>query len=222
MGYNVLECEAVLFDLDGVLIDSSECITRHWQEWADRHGLDINQIMEVAHGMRTIDTMRRVAPRGLDVEAEERQFHAHEVTDHAGVTAIDGAPQQLAALPEGAWGIVTSGSRVLASRRLAYVGLPIPRVLVTADDVQHGKPSPEPYLLGAERLGVAFENCVVIEDAPAGIEAGKKAGMRVIGIAATHAREALLETGADIVIDRLADLTICRAANDRRLTIQIG
>jgi mannitol-1-/sugar-/sorbitol-6-phosphatase len=219
--YNALECEAVLFDLDGVLIDSSQCITRHWKEWADRHGLDLNLIMQVAHGLRSIDTMRLMAPRGLDVEEEARQYDAQEVRDHAGVTAIEGAHQVLAALPEDAWAVVTSGSTQLARGRMAYVGLPIPRVLVTADDVQQGKPAPGPYLLGAKRLGAAVEECVVIEDAPAGIQAGKRAGMRVIGIAATHAREALLETGANIVIDRLADLIICKTANDRRLTIQI-
>ena len=217
-----MECKAVLFDLDGVLVDSSECIRRHWQTWAERHGLDLEEIMQVAHGMRTIDTMRRVAPRGLDVDAEERQFHAHEVVDHAGVTVIAGAGELLRGLPLDAWAVVTSGSMALARGRLAHVDLPAPEVLVTADDVQNGKPSPEPYLLGAQWLGAAVEECVVVEDAPAGIQAGKSAGMRVIGVAATHEKEALLEAGADIVIERLADLTITERAGNPRLAIQIG
>ena len=220
MGYAILDCEVVLFDLDGVLVDSSQCITRHWQEWADRHSLDIDEIMQVAHGLRSGDTMRLVAPH-LDIEAEERQYMAMEETDHEGVTAIDGARQVLARLPAEGWAIVTSGSARLARGRLAYVGLPVPNVLVTAEDVKDGKPSPEPYLLGAKRLGVPFDKCVVIEDAPAGIQAGKSAGMRVIGIAATHTRQALLETGADVVIDRLVDLHVFRTDDSRRLTIQI-
>ena len=220
MGYAILDCEVVLFDLDGVLVDSSQCITRHWQEWADRHSLDIDEIMQVAHGLRSGDTMRLVAPH-LDIEAEERQYMAMEETDHEGVTAIDGARQVLARLPAESWAIVTSGSARLARGRLAYVGLPVPNVLVTAEDVKDGKPSPEPYLLGAKRLGVPFDKCVVIEDAPAGIQAGKSAGMRVIGIAATHTRQVLLETGADVVIDRLVDLHVFRTDDSRRLTIQI-
>lgn len=220
MWNHYLKCDAVLFDLDGVLVDSSQCITRHWQEWADRHDLDIHQIMQVAHGLRSGDTMRLVAPH-LDIEAEERQYMAMEEIDHAGVTAIEGARQVLRALPEDSWAIVTSGSSRLARGRLAYVGLPIPGALVTAEDVREGKPSPEPYLLGAKRLGVPFDKCVVIEDAPAGIQAGKSAGMRVIGIAATHTRQALLEAGADIVIDRLVDLQIFTTDNSRGLAITI-
>ena len=220
MGYAILDCEVVLFDLDGVLVDSSQCITRHWQEWADRHSLDIDEIMQVAHGLRSGDTMRLVAPH-LDIEAEERQYMAMEETDHEGVTAIDGARQVLARLPAESWAIVTSGSARLARGRLAYVGLPVPNVLVTAEDVKDGKPSPDPYLLGAKRLGVPFDKCVVIEDAPAGIQAGKSAGMRVVGIAATHTRQALLETGADVVIDRLVDLKIFASADGRGLAIQI-
>jgi sugar-phosphatase len=217
-----MQCAALLFDLDGVLIDSSVCITRHWQEWADRHGLDINAIMQVAHGLRAGDTMRRVAPCGLDVEAEEREYLAVEESDHAGVVTIQGAQEILRSLPDGRWAIVTSASAALASRRLMYVGLPVPGVMVTADDVREGKPSPEPYLAGAKRLGAASEECVVIEDAPAGILAGKRAGMRVIGVASTHPPEALLQAGADVVVGRLSDLKIFGTEAGGRLEIQIG
>jgi sugar-phosphatase len=219
---NKMQCAALLFDLDGVLIDSSVCITRHWQEWADRHGLDINAIMQVAHGLRAGDTMRRVAPRGLDVEAEEWEYLAVEESDHVGVVAIQGAQEILRSLPDGRWAIVTSATATLASRRLMYVGLPVPGVMVTADDVQEGKPSPEPYLAGAKRLGAAAEECVVIEDAPAGILAGKRAGMRVIGVASTHPPEALLQAGADVAVGRLSDLKICETEAGGRLEIQVG
>lgn len=204
---NFLECGAVLFDLDGVLIDSTSCIVRHWQVWADQHGLDLNAILQVAHGIRTIETMRMVAPH-LDIEWEAAQFTSREVADTAGVVAIAGAARVLEGLPSDMWAIVTSGSLALVRARLAAAGLPLPPVLVTAEDVQYGKPEPDPYLVGAQRLCVQAERCVVVEDAPSGVEAGKKAGMRVIGIAATHSREALLAQGADIVIDKLQQLMI--------------
>ena len=218
---NKLECTALLFDLDGVLINSSQCITRHWQAWAERHGLDIEEIMQVAHGLRAGDTMRRVAPH-LDVETEEREYLAVEENDHEGVVAIEGAGEMLRGLAEGRWAIVTSAPYKLASRRLRHVGLPIPELMVTAEDVREGKPSPEPYLAGAEKLGTAARDCVVIEDATAGILAGKRAGMRVIGVAVTHRREALLQAGADAVVGRLSELRIRVSESDHRLIVKIG
>ena len=215
-----LECDVILFDLDGVLIDSTSCIVRHWQDWADRHGLDIDEIMQIAYGIRTVETIRLAAPH-LDAAKEAEQFTTREVGDTAGVVAIEGADQILAALPEGTWAIVTSGSLALATARLRAAELPIPKVFVTADDVQQGKPDPEPYLVGAKRLGVAVERCVVIEDAPAGIVAGKRAGMQVIGIASTHARNELLEHGADFVIGKLINLNIREASNGQHLVIQM-
>ena len=175
----------MLFDLDGVLIDLSANIERHWQNWGARHGLDVSGIMQIAHGVRTVETMHRIAPH-LDAEAEAAQFTAAEVIDTAGVVLIPGAEELLASLPAGAWAIVTSAGRELARRGCAAVGLPVPAALVTADDVNHGKPEPEPYLTGARRLGLEPRDCLVVEDAPAGIRAGRAAGMRVLGIASTH------------------------------------
>lgn len=217
---NQLFCDAVLFDLDGVLIDSTSCIIRHWQAWADLHHLDINQIMRIAYGTRSVETMRAVAPH-LDVEHESKQFEAREVVDTEGVVAIEGSHQVLTALPSETWAIVTSGSLDLVLARLAKTRLPIPHFLITADDVRQGKPAPEPYLIGAQRLGVAVDRCVVIEDAPAGVEAGKKAGMRVIGIASTHQRDALLASGADFVIGQLEQLKIREVENGYRLEIHL-
>jgi sugar-phosphatase len=195
-----LACDAVLFDLDGVLIDSTSCITRHWASWAGRHGLDVSAVMRVAHGLRTIETMRLVAPH-LDVKEEAEQHTAGEIADTDGVVAIEGAQHLLSALPRDAWAVVTSASAELAAARMKRAGLPMPATLVTADDVQRGKPTPDPYLLGATRLGVPPARCVAVEDAPAGIEAARAAGMRVIGVASTYPREALYRS--TIVVDGL-------------------
>ena len=215
-----LSCDALLLDLDGVLIDSTSCITRHWEAWAARHDLDLVAVMQAAHGIRTIETMRLVAPH-LDLEQEAERFTAGEIADMDGVVVIEGAPELLATLPEETWAVVTSGSAELATARLKRAGLPVPSVLVTAGDVQQGKPAPDPYLLGAERLGLPVESCVAVEDSPAGIQAARAAGMRVIGIAATHAREELGQ--ATVVVDRLSALRITK--DDRaghRLVIWLG
>jgi sugar-phosphatase len=208
---NELVCDALLFDLDGVLIDSTSCITRHWTTWADLHGLNIGEVMEVAHGLRTVETMRLVAPH-LDAEAESKQHTAREIADTDGIVAIEGALQLLDALPGDAWAVVTSGCAELATARLRRAGLPVPVVLVTADDVLHGKPAPDPYLLGAERLGVPVEQCVAIEDAPAGLQSARAAGMRAIGVASTHSREELHR--ATVIVDRLSALSISTQEGD--------
>jgi sugar-phosphatase len=212
-----LECEAILFDLDGVLIDSTSCITRHWEEWTRQHDLEMAAVMQVAHGLRTVETMRLVAPH-LDAEKEAERFTAVEVVDTEGVVAIEGALPLLRGLPKGVWAIVTSGSNELAMARLRRAGLPIPRILVSGDDVRQGKPAPEPYLVGAKRLGKAVERCVVIEDAPAGIEAARAAGMRVIGITTTHSWE---ELECAVVVDRLSAVRIL-IGEGNGLVVQIG
>ena len=215
-----LSCDALLLDLDGVLIDSTSCITCHWEAWAARHDLDLVAVMQAAHGIRTIETMRLVAPH-LDLEQEAERFTAGEIADTDGVTVIDGAAKLLAELPEDAWAVVTSGSAELATARLKRAGLPVPSVLVTAGDVQQGKPAPDPYLLGAERLGLPVESCVAVEDSPAGIQSARAAGMRVIGITATHTREELFQS--TVVVGRLSALRITE--DDRaghRLVIWLG
>ncbi|MEJ2642809.1 MAG: HAD family hydrolase [Desulfosarcinaceae bacterium] len=216
----VLDCDVLLFDLDGVLIDSTPCIIRHWREWSTAHGLDLDTVLASAHGVRTIETMRTVAPH-LDVAAEAERFTAHEVADTEGVTAIPGADALLSSLPPDAWAIVTSAGRALAEARLRQAFLPVPRILVSADEVARGKPAPEPYLTGARRAGCPADRCVVLEDAPSGVTAGRSAGIRVVGIAATHDRKVLLEAGATIVTDRLSRLCIMEGEADFRLAIEV-
>lgn len=215
---NELVCDALLFDLDGVLIDSSACIERNWRAWAEPHGIDVAEIMKVAHGVRSVETIRQMAPH-LDAEAEAARLTALEVADTNGVVAMPGAHTLLAALPADAWTIVTSGGTDLATARLRAVGLPIPAAMVTADHVTRGKPAPEPYLLGAQRLNIAPERCLVVEDAPAGIQAGRAAGIRVLGVASTHQPNELLEQGVTALADRLADLVVDTHSVDSRLRL---
>jgi mannitol-1-/sugar-/sorbitol-6-phosphatase len=178
-----LPCHAVLFDLDGVLVDSRASVERQWGRWAAEHGVDPDRIWAVMHGVRSSEVVALVAP-GLDAEAEGALLDAVQAADPDGVVAVDGAATLLAALPR--WTVVTSGRRELAEARLGFAGLPAPASMVCAEDVSEGKPSPEGYLLAASRLGVAPPECVVLEDAPAGVEAAQAARMRVVGVATTH------------------------------------
>jgi len=201
----VFSCTALLFDLDGVLADSTRAVEREWREWAARKGVDGDAVMAVAHGVRTIEVIRRVAPH-LDAEAEAAAIENHEAGDQTGVVVMPGAVELVRSIPDGRWGVVTSGSRELAQNRLRHCGVPIPRVLVTSDDVANGKPHPEPYLKGAVGLGFAPEECLVIEDAPAGIQAAHAAGMKVIGMASTYRADALVR--ADAVIRKLGQIQV--------------
>lgn len=211
-------CSAILFDLDGVLCDSTGAVDREWREWARRKGVDPEAVMAIAHGVRTIEVIRMVAPH-LDAEAEADAIENDEASDQAGVSVMPGAAELLRSIPPGRWGVVTSGSRLLASARLPFCGLPVPDVLVTSDDVTNGKPHPEPYLKGAERLGFDPADCLVIEDAPAGIQAARSAGMKVIGITSTYAADALVQ--ADAVIARLAQIQV-KSNGAGKLGVEIG
>ena len=205
-------CSAILFDLDGVLCDSTQAVDREWREWAARKGVDGDAIMAIAHGVRTIEVIRQVAPH-LDAEAEAAAIENHEAHDQRGVVVMPGAAELLESVPNGRWAVVTSGSRLLATNRLRHCGLPVPEVMVTSDDVVHGKPDPEPYLKGADRLGFRPEECLVIEDAPAGIQSARAGGMKVIGITSTYRSQKLI--CADCVVDRLnrIQISVERAGN---------
>lgn len=198
-------CAAVLFDLDGVLCDSTKAVDREWREWAVRKGVDGDAIMAIAHGVRTVEVIRRVAPH-LDAEAEAAVIENHEAGDQTGVIVMPGAVELVRSIPAGRWAVVTSGSRPLATNRLRYCGVPVPEVLVTSDDVTHGKPHPEPYLKGAQRLGFPPAECLVIEDAPAGIQSARAAGMKVIGMTSTYGAAKLAE--ADAIVAQLEQIQI--------------
>lgn len=178
---------AFLFDMDGTILTSIVAAERVWAAWARRHGLDVAAFLPTIHGVRAVETIRRQALPGIDVDAEVAAVTLAEMEDVGGVEAIAGAAAFLAALPPERWAIVTSASRELAARRLGAAGLPLPASMITAEDVEHGKPAPDCYLLAAERLGVPIADCLVFEDAPAGIAAAESAGARLIVISATHA-----------------------------------
>ena len=199
----VFSCSAILFDLDGVLCDSTEAVDREWREWAARKGVDGDAIMAISHGVRTVEVIRRVAPH-LDAVAEAAAIENHEAHDQRGVVVMPGAVELVQSIPSGRWGVVTSGSRLLAANRLRHCGVPVPEAMVTSDDVVNGKPHPEPYLKGASLLGFSPQECLVIEDAPAGIASAKAGGMKVIGLASTYGAEKLGE--ANIVVSGLKQI----------------
>ncbi len=198
-------CSAILFDLDGVLVDSTRSVDRQWRRWAQEFNVDPEEVVRIAHGVRTIEVVRRVAPH-IDAEAEVMRIERREAEDQDGVTVMPGAAALLASIPQARWAVVTSGTKYLATARLRVGRLPAPKILVAADDVTHGKPHPEPYLKGAQLLGMQPSECVVIEDAPAGIRAAHAAGMTPIGLSSTYPAEALAE--ADAVIAALSQIEI--------------
>lgn len=201
----VFECAAVLFDLDGVLVDSTERIRTVWTAWALEHGLDVEYVVHMAQGRRTIETLRAVAPR-LDAEAELALIEsaAPAASETEGVREVPGARELVAALPPARFAVVTSALRSTAELRLRHGGIEVPPVLVAADEVTRGKPHPEGFLAAAAHLGARPADCVVIEDAPVGIEAAHNGGMRVIAVATSHPPEAL--AAADIVVPSLLAL----------------
>jgi sugar-phosphatase len=178
---------AFLFDMDGTLLTSIRSAERVWSAWATRHGLDVTTFLPTLHGKRAHDTIRQLNVPGLDPIAEAAWITAAEIEDVADIEAINGAAGFLASLPPERWGIVTSAPRKLAEARLAAAGLPSHRLLVASEDVEHGKPAPDPFLLGARKLGAPPADCLVFEDTHAGLQSAEAAGMDSIVVTLTHA-----------------------------------
>jgi sugar-phosphatase len=214
----LIECDAVLFDMDGTLVDSTAVVERHWGSWAARHAIDLAEVLRVSHGRPTIETLRLVAPHLATVE-EAAQLDAGEAGDSDGLRPVAGAKELLASLPPDRWAVVTSAGRALATRRLQAASLPVPDVLVTPDDVPFGKPNPTGYLEAARRLGAAISRSIVLEDAPVGIQAGRAAGAIVIGVTTTFP----MLSGCDYVIPDLQSLRIIESTSSGlRLQVAAG
>jgi sugar-phosphatase len=211
------DCAAILFDLDGVLVDSTGSVTRQWRRWAEEQNLDPGKVVEIAHGVRTIEIVRKMAPH-LDADAETVRLEKREADDHEGVAVMAGAAELLRSIPEGRWCVVTSGTAYLAASRLKLASLPTPKVLVSADDVSKGKPDPQPYLMGARLLGMNPAECLVIEDAPAGIRAAHAGGMKAIGITSTYPASGLQE--ADAVIQKLAQIRVVKVEGGLTVNVE--
>jgi len=203
-----IHCSALLFDMDGVLIDSTPAVARVWHRWAVEHGFDPETVVHMAHGRPSRTTIRELLPNAdpYDIDGEDREVERMEMEDLDGVVLLPGARQLLDILPPERWTIATSCTRPLAEVRLRAAGLPIPRTMITSSDVKIGKPDPEPYLKAAATLGFAASDCIVVEDAPAGIRAGKAAGARVIAFLTTMPRRDLEDAGADWIVQNCADI----------------
>lgn len=200
MGGSVLAASVLLFDMDGTLVDSTASVERAWGRFAGRHGLDAAAILAVAHGRPTIEVVADFAPHGVDVVAETDRIEAEEIDRTDGISEIPGAAALLESLDPSRWAVVTSATRALTLRRLAAVGIPLPKVLVAADDVTKGKPHPQPYMLAARALGFDASAAVAFEDAPAGLISAREAGAATVVVGA-------YEGEATAGLPRVADLT---------------
>lgn len=205
-------CSALLFDLDGVLIDSTPAVERVWRQWANEHGFNPNEVVAAAHGRPSLATVREYLP-DADHEKENREVERREIEDLEGVVALPGSRELLTALPPDHWTIVTSSTRKLAEVRLRATGLPIPEQFVTSTDIVHGKAHPERYFKAASLLGFPAADCIVVEDAPAGVQSGKAAGARVIGFPTTVTAEELAKAGADWIADNCAAVSLDRISD---------
>ena len=202
-----IQADALLFDMDGVLIDSTPAVARVWTKWALDHGFDPEEVVRRAQGRPSIATIRELLPDS-DHRAENGKIERSEIEDLEGVVPLPGTLELLNGLPSKRWAIVTSSMRSLAEVRIRVAGLPRPRLFITSSDVTRGKPDPEPYRKAAECLGFSSANCIVIEDAPAGIKAGKGAGSRVIAFPTTVTMPELQKAGPDWIIENCGALTL--------------
>jgi sugar-phosphatase len=205
MSVKIFECDGIIFDLDGVLVDSASVIERHWRNWAQKHGIDPEKSLHATLGLTTAEGIRLVAPH-LKAEVEADEIDRAEALDTDGVVAYEGANSLLLSIPEGWWGVATSGTNDTARARLQAAGLVIPDVLTSADDVVRGKPDPEPFLRTAQLMQVQPERCIVIEDSAGGLQGALGAGMTVIAVISTHTPAELEK--AHVIVEELKEIQV--------------
>jgi sugar-phosphatase len=206
--------KGILFDMDGVLISSIDAAVRNWRIWAKRYGVPNAEEFVIPHGVRSIDLVKMLRP---DIDPQEglRVIEDMEVADVADLKVLPGVKALLDGLPLERWAIVTSSTRRLLLARLKAAGLPVTERIISADEVERGKPDPEPYRRGAGLLGFRPDECLVVEDAPSGVGAGKAAGCRVLGVLGTHSAEEL--RGADWVVGSLEGLAVTTSSDGLEL-----
>ncbi|MFD7873267.1 HAD family hydrolase [Streptomyces sp. NPDC059766] len=209
----VLTARAFLLDMDGTLVNSDAVVNRVWRGWADRHGLDGDEVMKVVHGRQGYASMALLLPdRPMEQNhAENAWMLAAETADMDGVVPVPGAPEFLAALNGVPHALVTSADVALSTARMAAAGLALPDVRITAESVGASKPDPEGFLKGAAELGIAAADCVVFEDSGAGITAGRAAGMQVVGVgprAGLHAPDVVVQDLTQVRVEPMGDGTV--------------
>lgn len=221
--------DAVLLDMDGTILNSIKTAERIWGAWAAGHGLDVEAFLPTIHGVQPVDTIRRLDLAGVDPQIEAAAITRAEIDDVEGIEAIAGAAAFLAALPTQRWAVVTSAPRALALRRIEAAGLPVPPLLVVAEDVEHGKPAPDCFQIAAEKLGTRADRCLVIEDSMAGIAAGESAGALVLVVTATHHRAMKIRHPAirdyrDLAVEQQEDgsISICQIHEDGDLPARLS
>jgi mannitol-1-/sugar-/sorbitol-6-phosphatase len=215
-----IRCRALLFDMDGVLVDSTPAVARVWTAWANRFHLVPAEVVRQAHGRPSVATIRELLPFA-DHRAENQAIEKAEIEDIEDVIALPGTTQLLSALPADRFAVVTSASRALAIVRLRAAGFAIPKHLVTSSDIQRGKPDPEPYLRGAQILGLSPADCIVIEDAPAGIQSGKAAGSRVLALRTTASDSTLRLARADWIVNDCSNIHLQPIGGDKDLLLEL-
>ncbi len=213
-------CKAILFDMDGVLVDSTPAVARVWKQWAAERGFDPNRVAEIAQGRPSITTIRELLPHA-DHEAENRIVERREMEDVEGIVACPGAAKLIESLPQDRWVLVTSSTRSLAEVRLRAGGHATPKYVVTGSDIRHGKPHPEPFLKAAAMLDVAPSDCLVIEDTPAGIVAAKAAGCRVLALRTTMPEAMLEGARPDWIADNCTAVRVIAVSPDGDLRLAL-
>ncbi|HEV2617566.1 MAG TPA: HAD family hydrolase [Candidatus Acidoferrales bacterium] len=215
-----ITCRGLLFDMDGVLLDSTPAVARVWHHWAVEHGFNPEEVVRAAHGRPSISTIRDYLPSS-DHHAENHEVERRELGDLEGIVPWAGAVELLQSLPIDQWAIVTSCTRPLAEARLLAGGLPRPKFFISSDDIEHGKPAPDPYLKGAQMLKLNPADCLVVEDVPAGVRSGKAAGCRVIALCTTMPHADLRYAGADWLVENCSAISVI-ASQDTKDEIRLA
>lgn len=207
-----IRCKGLLFDMDGTLIDTTVIVERHWQIWCEKHNVEFSKLISVSHGRPSFEIMKEFAPNDKQDEYQTTEYltelESHVANDREGMILIPGAKELLKFLPRNCWAVVTSAGFEMAQLRFQQTGLETPPILVSASHVTRGKPHPEGYMAAAKQLGVDSSECVVFEDAPAGIRAGVASGAKaVIGMnTGTMPLSHLEEAGANPIIKSFEEL----------------